>query len=31
MLFAGLQFFRALADSLGDLATQEGAMIEEKL
>jgi len=31
MLFAGHQFFGALADSLGDPATQEGAVIKEKL
>jgi hypothetical protein len=31
MLFAGHQFFKALADLLGDPATQEGAVIKEKL
>ena len=31
MLFAGHQFFGALADSVGEPATQEGAVIEEVL
>ena len=31
MLFAGHQFFGALADSLGNPATQEGAVIDEEL